>query len=210
MKNHPAPANSDLDLGGVVQRRPDAVEAWFTTYADPVYTFIYYRVGKDPEIAADVTQDTFTTALDKIAEYQQERGEMLPWLTYVARNCIRKTRRRQARYTMAEDLWERIDQRLISAFSALAEEPLPDEVLLRQETAELVRMALSNLPCRYQRALEQRYYQQQTVKEIAASEGITEGAVKSLLHRARAAFQVAFTTIAETISESHSAAGGLV
>jgi RNA polymerase sigma-70 factor (ECF subfamily) len=210
MKNHAALASPDLDLSGVVQRRVDAVEAWFTTYADPVYTFIYYRVGKNPDIAADITQDTFATAFEKIAEYDENRGEMLPWLTYIARNCIRKTRRRQARYSTADDLWEQVDQRLISAFSALAEEPLPDEVLQRQETAELVRMALSNLPCRYQRALEQRYYQQHSLKEIAATEGLTEGAVKSLLHRARAAFQAAFTTIAETISESHSAAGGLV
>lgn len=209
MSNHTAPPNIDLDLHGVVQRRADAVESWFNTFADAVYTFIYYRIGKDPELAADITQDTFVTALSKIAEYQQERGEMLPWLTYIARNNIRKTMRRQARYTTAGDLWERIDQRLITAFSALAEEPLPDELLQRQETAELVRMALSNLPGRYQRALEQRYYQQRSLKDIAETESLTEGAVKSLLHRARGAFQAAFTTIAKTISETRSVEGEL-
>ncbi len=209
MKNHTALPNPDFDLDGVVRRRADAVETWFTTYANPVYTFIYYRVGKNPELAADITQDTFVTALGKITEYQPERGEMLPWLTYIARNSIRKALRQQARYTTADDLWERIDQRLITAFSALDSEPLPDEILERKETAELVRMALSNLPSRYQQALQQRYYQQRTLKEIAATESVTEGAVKSLLHRARAAFQTAFTTIAETISETPAEEGGL-
>ena len=53
------------------------------------------------------------------------------------------------------------------------------------------------------RALEQR-----TLQEIASSKGTTEGAIKSLLHRARQAFRAAFATIAASLQEHRS--GGRV
>jgi RNA polymerase sigma-70 factor (ECF subfamily) len=190
-----------LDLDGLRCRRAEAIDAWFATYADPVYAFILYRVDRNPDLAADVAQDTFVTALTRIEDFDPERGEMLPWLTYTARNCIRKALRQEARYATVSDLWERIDARLAAALSELGEAPLPHQALEREETVELVRAALSNLSLRYQKVLRQHYFQQRTVREIAALEGSTEGAVKVALHRARLAFQAAFESICANLEE---------
>jgi len=43
-----------------------------------------------PELAEDVTQETFLTALNRIEDFDPDRGAMLPWLPYMARNCARK------------------------------------------------------------------------------------------------------------------------
>lgn len=43
----------------------EAVRAWFERYADNVYTFVYYRVGKDEQTASDVVQETFLDALTR-------------------------------------------------------------------------------------------------------------------------------------------------
>jgi RNA polymerase sigma-70 factor (ECF subfamily) len=199
-----------IDLIGLHLRRSDAVESWFRAYADALYTFVFYRVGRNEEVAADVAQETFVTALDKIESFDPERGDMLPWLTYIARNCIRKALRQHRQFATTDDLWDEVDRCLLVAFSTLAKEPLPDEVLERQETAELVRMALSNLPLRYQRAIEKRYFEQLSLRQIAAAEELTEGAVKSLLHRAKAAFQVAFESITETLADRGATERGLL
>jgi RNA polymerase sigma-70 factor (ECF subfamily) len=178
-----------------------AVESWFDAYADPIYSFIYYRVGKNADLAADVAQETFVTALGKIRQFDPARGEMFPWLTYHARNCIRKALRRRRRQVTLPDFWGNVDRRLAKALCDLAAEPLPDEVLERKETADLVRAALSNLPFRYQKVLEERYFEERSVEEIASIEATTDGAVKVLLHRARGAFRVAFEAIVATLHE---------
>jgi RNA polymerase sigma-70 factor (ECF subfamily) len=190
---------SDLEL--LRTREPQAVERWFLDHADAVYTFVFYRVGKDEELATDIVQDTFLAALRKIDQYDPKRGAMAAWLTYVARNWIRRALKRKGRYEAYSEFWDQVDQRLLAAWRGIAAAPLPEEVLGQQETTEMVHMALAHIPANYQRALQQRYYQQRPLDEIARAEGMTEGAVKSLLHRARLAFKTAFETLANALDD---------
>ena len=111
------------DLDALRKRDPGAVERWFLEHADVVYTFAFYRVGKDEELATDVVQDVFVTALDKIGTYDPSRGAMLAWLTYTARNCIRTALRKRGQYGSYAAYWEQIDQRLVAACRKPATSP---------------------------------------------------------------------------------------
>ena len=64
--------NQALEL--LRNREPEAIQAWFERYADSVYTFVYYRVGKDEQAASDVVQETFLDALTRIEQYDPERA----------------------------------------------------------------------------------------------------------------------------------------
>ena len=174
---------------------------WFDRFADPVYGFILYRVGRDAKLAEEVAQETFVTALETIDRYDPDRGEMFPWLTYIARNCIRKALRRRSRNSALTDLWETVDHKLTRAITDLDSNILPEELLERKETADLVRMALTNLPLRYQMALQRRYFEDLSLHEMAALEKSSEGAMKVLLHRARQAFLTSFETISASFLE---------
>jgi RNA polymerase sigma-70 factor (ECF subfamily) len=189
---------SGYEIKQLRERRPRAIERWFLEHADALYTFVFYRMGKDEELATEVVQETFLTALERIEDYDPARGAMLPWLTYSARNCIRKALRERGRLKALGDHWEAIDRKLLAAYGELENRPLPDELLEKEETAELVQMALSNLPDNYRDALQQHYCGRRTLREIGTDLGITEGAVKSLLHRARLAFKAAFETMADS------------
>jgi len=198
MAHHP----DHIESGEIVllrDRQPEAIERWFLRNADAVYTFVFYRLGRDEELATDVVQQTFTTALEKIEEYDPQRGTMLAWLTTLSRNCIRQALRQAGRFEGHCDLWENVDRTLLAAYGKIATLALPEHAVERAETAELVQMALSSIPGNYQQVLRQRYYQDRPVKEIACTCGMTEGAVKSLLHRARLAFKTAFQTLAESM-----------
>lgn len=188
-------------LQSLRRREPRAVERWFLQHADALYTFVYYRVNRDETLAEDVVQETFLTALGKIEAFDPERGAMLPWLTYTARNCIRAALRRRGLLKTVGDSWDRIDGRLAAAFKELDSAPLPDELLERRETAELVQMALANIPEKYRTALRGHYCGNRSLEQIAAAEGTTASAVKSLLHRARLAFKAAFQTIADSLEQ---------
>jgi len=95
--------------------------------------------------------------------------------------------------------WKIVDQKLSRAITGMGSNSFPEELLAQKETAELVRMTMTNLPLRYQAALRRRYFEELSLHEIAALEGINEGAVKVLLHRARLAFRTAFETISASI-----------
>ena len=189
----------DLELLRVGNRQ--AIESWFLQYADALYTFVFYRVGKDQDLATEVAQDTFVVALNKIPSYDPERGTMFTWLTWISKNGIRKALKQKGRNQQHSQHWGPLEQQLLAAYEQLATSPLPEELLDLQETAELVHMTMTSIPGNYRKVLEQRYYQDRALKQIARSEGISEQAVKSLLHRARLAFKQAFLTFGQSISE---------
>jgi RNA polymerase sigma-70 factor (ECF subfamily) len=201
----PMESPEQFDHHRLRRREPEALRHWFLDHADAVYTFVYYRTGRDRELAVEIVQDTFVSALRKLDDYDPARGGMPTWLTFVARNCIRRSMRERDRYLTADDPWEKIDARLVGAFHALESTPLPDEVVERQETAELVQTTLSNLPEGYRRALREHYCEQRSVHEMATARSVSEGAVKSLLHRSRLAFKAAFETIAKSFAETPTA-----
>jgi hypothetical protein len=67
---------------------------------------------------------------------------------------------------------------------ALPGAPDPFELADRHETQQIVRAAVAALPADQSEAVLMRFGSDMPLKEIAAAMGRTEGAIKSLLHRA--------------------------
>jgi RNA polymerase sigma-70 factor (ECF subfamily) len=192
-------AFTEADCKQLQRRESAAIERWFQRFADPLYTFIYYRVGRDAEIAADVVQETFVHALQAIKRFNPRKGTMMTWLTYLSRNHIRKAVREARRHQSFAEDWPAIDRELLAAYQTIATEPLPDESLEREELTALVQMTMSSIPTNYRSALTLYYFDNKRTRDIATDFGISEGAAKSLLHRARLAFKTAFVSFARAL-----------
>ena len=179
-----------LDLERLRERRPEDIRLWFEDYFAVVHGFVRRRVATCPDLADDVTQETFLVALRHIHEFDPERGAMLPWLTYIARNCARKALRR----VRPEVVLDFDEAGAGGGAPDLDAGPLPEDLLARAETVDRVHTALSALAPNHQRVLESHYFLEQPLKQIATAEATSVAAVKSLLHRARLAFKAAFET----------------
>ena len=188
------------ELKELKRRTPRAIEGWFNTYADKLYTFIFYRVGKDGDLASELVQETFVTAIKKIDEFDPDRGSMCTWLSLLSKNHISKALKEKDRERSYEQAWAKLDKGLAEAFTKIATQPLPDELLSRKETAESVQMTLANIPANYKAALKAHYYHKKSISEMAACLKSSEGAVKTLLHRARKAFEEAFIRLDESMN----------
>lgn len=175
----------------------DALTAWFRRNKDSLYSFIYYRVGGDQELASDALQATFTAALERLAEFDPERGDMITWLRFLSRNIVRDAMTQHRRGRQLHAVWERLDESLRDAYEQIDRELLPDQVVQRQETRELVDMALANLPSHYRVLLEAKYIDNQPIEAIATLRETTVDSVKSMLRRARAAFRECFLAMAK-------------
>jgi len=179
-----------------------AIRQWFERYADPRYTLVYYRLGGDAGMAEDVVQETFLRALVKIEDYEPTRGPMFAWLSCLSKNCTKKALREKSRSIPYQLDNAELDARLADAYLQIDKQLLPQDILERAETADLVRIALGSIGQRYASVLRQRYYEKTTVEQISQSLGSSAGAVRTSLYRARVAFKEAFLQLAESAGQT--------
>ena len=189
------------DLRAALDGDRDAIARFYDAHVDGLYTFVFYRVGRDAPLAEDVVQETFALALSRKADYDAARGSVGSWLTVLSRNVIRDHLRAHKRTDELAATWERIDATLAQTFAAMAERPLPGDVLERAETRDLVHMAVANLPEQYRNALTRKYVDGESLETLAGELGISVDATKSLLARARRAFRDTFATLSANLAE---------
>jgi len=164
----------DAVVGGDVA----AWRAWYAVEYAPLERYVLWRCGSRRDLADDVLQETWLTAVRRIRRFEPAAGAFHAWLCGIAANAVRnqlRSRRRSSR-----------QQRLPGDVGAA------DPATAHGERAERVAAALAQLPERWERALRMKYLDRLSVAEIAGASGETEKAIESLLARARAAFREAY------------------
>jgi RNA polymerase sigma-70 factor (ECF subfamily) len=120
--------------------------------------------------AEDLTQETLLRAWQARGRFLV--GQLRPWLFTIARRlAVSHTMRRRQFVTLT---------------SMKAVQHTPDKELIRKETAEIVRQAITKLRNRQRRAIVLRYHDGHTYDEIAREMSLSIKAVKSLLARSKA------------------------
>lgn len=147
------------------------------------------RITRDEEDATDAVQDAFLNAFRSIDTFE-ERSSLGTWLhRIVVNSALMKIRTQQRRPEISiEELLPDYDS------DGLRLEPETElvsiETLLEQgETREFVRSAINKLPDNYRNLLLLRDIEEYDTRETAELLEITPGAVKTGLHRARAALK---------------------
>ena len=157
-----------------------AFTALVSYYEKPVYHLCLRMLGEAGE-AVDAAQETFLRAHLQIASYDPARP-FKTWLMSIASHyCIDRLRRRRGIQLSLDD------EPLVQALGLRCPEQLPDELALAGEQAQAVQAALRRLPAATRQVVMLRYWGEYTCEEIATATGASVNAVKSRLHRARAA-----------------------
>jgi RNA polymerase sigma-70 factor (ECF subfamily) len=178
-----------------------AVQSLADCTLQPLYSFCLYRVGRDRHLCEEVVQETLLRALRELDHYEPARADnnIFPWLTGLARNEIHRVLAREKNAVSLETLWAKMDKELFALYSRLDSEPFGDDLLVREETRELVNVTMSQLPPHYREALEAKYVNGKSVRDLAASWSLSEKAVESQLTRARKAFRVTFLALSRNL-----------
>jgi RNA polymerase sigma factor (sigma-70 family) len=180
---------------------PEAIDRLAREVLPPLYRFCLYRVGCDRHRCEEVVQETLVIAIQRMDQYDPARadGNILPWLTGLARNEIRRVLARENATTSLESIWQHLDEQLRDVYTQLESEPFDDELLRREETREMVGATMAQLPPHYRDALEAKYVADRSVRDIATAWRTTEKAVESQLARARKAFRATFMALAQNL-----------
>ncbi len=152
----------------------DAFTEIVEQYQKPVYN-LCYRLLQDRGDAEDASQEAFMKAYRGLGKYDLQRP-FISWLLAIAYNlCIDQLRRRRVTWVGLEALFDRSD-------------PLsrtPEVALEARNEAEGVQKILSTLSVKDRAVVVLRYWYDYSYDEIAETLSLTNGAVKSRLHRAR-------------------------
>lgn len=171
-----------------------AFDAFFKEYFPRLFRFTLTRVDNNEELAEEIVQRTMCIVVRKMGSY---RGEALlfTWLCQICRNETSAVFR-DRHLELREDIPIEDHPAVQAALeSVAADDGRPESALRRDEIANFVRVTLEHLPTRYARALEMKYVQGCSVREIASSLHVGEKAAESILSRARAAFKERFRAI---------------
>jgi RNA polymerase sigma-70 factor, ECF subfamily len=159
---------------------PKGAEALLEQHQREVYNVALRMLG-EPSAAEDAAQDAFLRAFSRLDLYRE--GEPFgAWLHGIVRNrCldILRTRTRAA-----------------AAYPVVAAPQADAEAdAIRNLEAQGVRRALSRLPARDRALLVLRYWEDRPMEEVAQSLGMTDGAARVALHRARRALAGQLSTM---------------
>jgi len=150
--------------------RPLDVAQLVTEHHAAVYRYAFRLTGSTAD-AEDLTQQTFLTAQQKLAQVRQPE-RIRSWLLAVLRSHFLKARRRPPPLT-AVDLELNVDQ-------------LPGpEAETPQIDGEQLQWALDQLPDSFKLVVVMFYYQGVSYKQIAAELDVPIGTVMSRLARAK-------------------------
>lgn len=156
---------------------PVAFRAFYDEALPVVYGYFFKRCGGHREVAADLTQETFLSAVRAL-----RRGETvhapLPWIVTLARRRLVDLYRRRAVRSGPVGEWADTPVSVGSRWTSATE-------------ARLV-SALDRIPPDHRLALVLRYVDDLPVVDVARLIGRTVRATESLLVRARRSLQTEF------------------
>ncbi len=139
-------------------------------------------VTRDVGLSEDIAQDTYLAAWQRLADMSSPHS-FLPWLRQVARNrAIDQVRRRGYQEQTLDAGDTRID-------AAMGSVPEPADAHEREQQRELLARALDEIPDSSREVLLLFYREGQSSQQVAALLGMSDGAVRKRLQRARDGLQ---------------------
>jgi RNA polymerase sigma-70 factor (ECF subfamily) len=165
-----SPPDEDRALLLAAQRDPTAFTAIYRRHLDRVYRYFRYRVGND-EDAQDLTTQTFMAALESLASYAG-KGSVAAWLLGIAHHKLVDWLRKTA-----------VTVPLAAAVELPDDHLLPEDQVVRHLERQALEEALLILAPERAEAIALRYFGDLSNREVAATMGKNEAAVKMLIHR---------------------------
>lgn len=165
-----------IDLSALVLKAQKGdTEAFGKIYDElvkPVYRYIYYRV--EPQIAEDLTEETFLKVWQNLKKYKQGKHPFSSWVFKIAHNLVCDYYRKNQEST------SEIDENIADP----QENVHPGHKITIQFTQIQLRKAIKKLPENSQQVIVLKYINDLDNNEIAKTIGKSEGAIRTIQFRA--------------------------
>ncbi|HVV02553.1 MAG TPA: sigma-70 family RNA polymerase sigma factor [Verrucomicrobiae bacterium] len=155
----------------------DAFGKLVARYQSSVCSLAYSACGNLSQ-SEDLAQETFITAWRKLASLE-EPAKFKSWLYGIARNLVHNSSRRETRNPLAAS--EALDETLAVGESTAS----PTEHAISKEEQAILWRSLEQIPSIYREPLILFYREHESIGQVAAILGMSEGAARQRLSRGR-------------------------
>ena len=155
------------------------LEQWIARYGKDIYSFCLH-LTLHKELAEDLYQDTFLTAMNKLHVIRGEENPKSYLLSIALRNWKNQVRKAAWRNRIAPQFpAEAVEETVAAAPEDGAEE------ILKEEEKQMLWKSVRNLPEKWRIPILLYYMEELSLEEIAKILSIPQGTVKSRLYHAR-------------------------
>jgi RNA polymerase sigma factor (sigma-70 family) len=161
-------------LLGAASSDARAFAAFYRLYERPVLGFFMRAIGR-PELAADLTAETFARALEAVASYDPEKGRADQWLFGIARNVLGSSYR--------EGRVQSAARRRLGLPRLVLDDHASETIARLTEGEEQAALALERLPPDQQHAIQARVVHDRDYAEIAGELRCSEAVVRQRVSR---------------------------
>lgn len=188
----------------LLQGDHDSLELFLSQYEPVLFTWLYYQVGADANIAADLTARTFVGALHNLKEFDPRDTTMFQWL------------REQARLARDEGLlhwqlkpqrpwaWSQLSDSLLKSLAGLRSDLLGEPTAANPFVQEMVQATLAELEQIERELMMHRYSHLDTPENIASEVNLTVEKVNDLLYKCRHSFRRVFFQLISSVNPGFS------
>lgn len=144
----------------------------YLKYLDPIYRFIYYKVGQDKDLAEDLTETVFFKAWKNINSLKDNKANIRAWFYRIARNTVIdhfRTRHESVSLDEAMDVKDR---------SKTLEEKTDDSF-----TIEKIKNEMKNLTGIQQEVIILRFIEDLSCKETGEILHKDEASIRAIQYR---------------------------
>jgi len=148
-------------------------------YFRAVFNFVY-KITPETSAAEDITQEAFLKTWKNIRKYDTSRS-FKTWIFTIAKNTAfdhLKKKKELSFSTFADDEGNSFLENVKS------EDPLPDEIIMKEDMPQKLEKAIDALPPKYKVVMNLRYKEDMSFPEIAEVLGESQNTVKSRHRRA--------------------------
>jgi RNA polymerase sigma-70 factor (ECF subfamily) len=156
----------------------DALEELYLIHFDRIYSYLHVSVGNRHD-AEDLTTQTFLKMLEKIGTFKWQSAPFSAWLFRIAHNLAMDHFRARRRWQPEEEVPEQPGE----------EEPSAELEAMQTIGRESMLKLIDRLSPEQQQVLTLKFVFNLPNAEVAAILDKTEGAIKSLQHRALVSLQ---------------------
>jgi RNA polymerase sigma-70 factor (ECF subfamily) len=170
----PVGIQSDAELAAATAADPDAFGELYRRHERAVLAF-FVHWSRSPELAADLTAETFAAALASLSSYRPERGELRAWLFGIARHVLARSLERGRVEDEA--------RRHLGMPPVLVDDETLERIEAIASTNGAVLKLLAELPEPIQSAVSGRVLEEREYRELAQSLACSQSVVRQRVHR---------------------------
>ena len=179
------PVDSNALIAQILQGDRRAYAQLVGRYQDGVFAFLW-RMGLRRAVIEELAQETFVRAWCHLPDFEPSRAAFSTWLFAISRNlALNEIGRAGHRLEVAAD----------DAIDIASADDNPPEALARKRSSLRLHAALGRLGPAQRSVLALSYLSELSIAEVALIEGISAGAVKVRLHRARQALRLSLENL---------------